>query len=112
MHHNDNETKAFLNFLMDLWTHKICPLTTDAERSSLLNIEKLKEEANNEAAKYPGLANKGEYSIKFLYLIAKLLMVQEKTNKPTAYMFAKLLKELEAHQDIYRIVAIATHKGR
>ena len=112
MHHNKDETKNFLNFLIDLWDNQIQPLKTDEERNLLLNVEKLKEEANIEAKKYPQLANKGEYSIKFLYLMAKLLMIQEKTNLSTAYMFKRLLKDLEAHKDIFKIVSRATHNRR
>lgn len=112
MNHNSDETKRFLNFLIDQWDNHINPLTSDIERSTLLNVELLKNEANLEAVKYPGLANKGEYSIKFLYLIAKLLMIQEKTNLSTAYMFRSLLKALEEHKDIYKIVAVATHNRR
>ena len=73
---------------------------------------KLKKEANIEANRYPQLANKGEYSIKFLYLIAKLLMVQEKTNLSNAYMFKNLLDALKVHKDIYKIVSIATHNRK
>src|SRR5690606_11906726 len=112
MHHNDNETKKFLQFLIELWDNQIQPLKTDEERDLLLDVEKLKNEANFEASKYPELANKGEYSIKFLYLIAKLLMIQEKTNLSSAFMFKNLLKALEEHKDIYKIVSIATHNRR
>jgi len=112
MNHNSVETKKFLNFLIHQWDNHIKPLKSDSERSTLLDVELLKNEANLEAAKYPGLANKGEYSIKFLYLIAKLLMIQEKTNLSTAYMFRNLLKALEEHKDIYKIVAVATHNRR
>lgn len=91
MHHNDKETKRFLQFLIDLWDNQIQPLKTNEERNLLLDVEKLKEEANTEADKYPELANKGEYNIKFLYLIAKLLMIQEKTNLSTAFMFKNYL---------------------
>jgi hypothetical protein len=112
MHYNSDETKKFLTYLIDLWDNQIKPLTTDEERNILLDIEKLKEEANNEAQKYQGLAGKGEYSIKFLYLLAKLLMIQEKTNLSTAYMFKNLLKALKEHKDIYKIVATATHNRR
>ncbi|MDY3548741.1 hypothetical protein PG291_09020 [Riemerella anatipestifer] len=112
MHHNSDETKRFLNFLIDLWDNHIQPIKTDEERNLLLDVEKLKEEANSEADKYPELANKGEYSIKFLYLIAKLLMIQEKTNLASAYMFKNLLESLESHEDIYKVVSIATHNRR
>jgi hypothetical protein len=112
MNHNSIETKKFLNFLIYQWDNHIKPLKSEKERNTLLDVELLKSEANEEAAKYPGLANKGEYSIKFLYLIAKLLMIQEKTNLSTAYMFRNLLKALEEHKDIYKIVAVATHNRR
>ena len=112
MQHNDEETKKFLEFLINLWDTQIQPLKSREERDLLLNVEKLKKEANIEANRYPQLANKGEYSIKFLYLIAKLLMVQEKTNLSNAYMFKKLLEALEAHKDIYKIVSIASHNRK
>lgn len=112
MYHNKEETKKFLQFLIDLWDNQIQPLKTDGERNLLLDVEKLKDEANMESLKYPELANKGEYSIKFLYLIAKLLMIQEKTNLSTAFMFKNLLNALEEHKDIYKIISIATHNRR
>ncbi|MBX2931031.1 MAG: hypothetical protein KF781_03665 [Chitinophagaceae bacterium] len=112
MHHNNKETKKFLSFLIDLWNKHIFPLKTEKERDLLLDVDKLKNEANTEAKKYPKLADKGEYSIKFLYLIAKLLMVQEKINLSTAYMFKNLLESLKSHKDIYKIVSIATHNRR
>ena len=112
MQHNDEETKKFLEFLINLWDTQIQPLKSREERDLLLNVEKLKKEANIEANRYPQLANKGEYSIKFLYLIAKLLMVQEKTNLSNAYMFKNLLDALKVHKDIYKIVSIATHNRK
>ena len=112
MQHNDKETKKFLQFLINLWNTQIQPLKSREERDLLLDVEKLKKEANIEANKYPQLANKGEYSIKFLYLIAKLLMVQEKTNLSNAYMFKNLLEALKVHKDIYKIVSIATHNRK
>lgn len=112
MQYNDKETKKFLQFLINLWNTQIQPLKSKEERDLLLDVEKLKKEANTEANRYPQLANKGEYSIRFLYLIAKLLMVQEKTNLSNAYMFKKLLEALEAHKDIYKIVSIASHNRK
>ena len=112
MQHNDKETKKFLQFLINLWNTQIQPLKSREERDLLLDVEKLKKEANTEANRYPQLANKGEYSIRFLYLIAKLLMVQEKTNLSNAYMFKNLLEALKVHKDIYKIVSIATHNRK
>jgi hypothetical protein len=112
MRHNSLETKKFLGFLIEQWDNHIKPLTSKKEQIALLDVELLINEANHEASKYPGLSNKGEYSIKFLYLIAKLLMIQEKTNLSNAYMFKGLLKALESHKDIYRIVSMASHNRR
>ena len=112
MQHNDKETKKFLQFLINLWNTQIQPLKSKEERDLLLDVEKLKKEANTEANRYPQLANKGEYSIRFLYLIAKLLMVQEKTNLSNAYMFKNLLEALKVHKDIYKSVSIATHNRK
>lgn len=112
LNHNPKETRKFLKFLIDQWDRHIGPIKNKKGRKSLLNVDSLKKEANREAKKYPKLANKGEYSIKFLYLIAKLMMIQEKTNLSTAYMFRKLLIALEEHKDIFKIVDVATHKKR
>lgn len=110
MHSNENETKSFLDFLIKSWNETIVPLKTEKERDLLLNVDLLLEEVNLESAKYINLADKGEYSIKFLILIAKLLMIQEKTNMETAFMFKQLLDALRAGQDIFKIVSIATHR--
>ena len=59
--------------------------------------------------RYKQLIN-GEYSIKFLILLAKLLMIQEKTNYHEAYMFKNLLEQLKTHQDLYKIISTATHR--
>jgi hypothetical protein len=77
---------------------------------NLLNVETLLKEVNQEALKYDSLAENGEYSIKFLVLIARLLMIQEKTKMETAFMFKQLLDALRAGQAIFKIVSIATHR--
>jgi hypothetical protein len=112
MQHQKAETKKFIAFLIDMWDTQIIPIKNIEHRDEIIDIEKLKEEINKEADKYPKLAGKGEYSIKFLYLIAKLLMVQEKTNYSDAYMFKNLLKALKDNKDIYKIISNATHNGR
>jgi hypothetical protein len=107
----ENKTKEFLGFLINYWDDNVTPLTTEEDRNSLLSDELLNE-VNNEATQYPELVEKGEYNVKFLLLIAKLLMFQEKTNLDTAYMFKNLLKELKEGKDIFKIVSIATHNRR
>lgn len=108
MQTNEKETKEFLDFLITEWNETITPLKTEEERTNLLNVSTLLNEVNQEALKYEALANKGEYTIKFLILIARLLMIQEKTNMETAFMFKNLLDALRTGKDIFKIVSIAT----
>ena len=102
-----HETDLLLKNLLQKWEETV-PLESKEERERLLDTETLLNEVNAEAEKYKKLAGKGEYSVKFLILIAKLLMVQEKTNRGDAYMFKNLLERLEEHRNIFEIVSTAT----
>ena len=102
-----HETDLLLDSLLNLWEQTV-PLESKAEQDELLSPDKLLADVNDEAAKYGKLAGKGEYSVKFLILIAKLLMVQEKTNRHDAYMFKNLLERLKEHRNIFEIVSTAT----
>ena len=104
----DEVTSRLLDFFIDMWDNHISPWTSEKERDSFLNEQNLMNEVNAEAENYPTLANKGEYSVKFLILLAKLLMAQEKTNRHDAYMFRNLLRQLKNHDNIYKIVSTAT----
>ncbi len=111
MHADQENTKRFLDFLIQTWS-QIKPLKSDEERKKILSIDNLLEENKKEILEYEELGKKGEYSIKFLILLAKLLMIQEKTNLETAYMFKKLLEALKSGDNIFKIVSIATHNRR
>lgn len=111
MHSDRIKTKQFLDFLITIW-EKTRGIKTEKERKRLLTIKHLLEANKKEIKKYENLGKKGEYSIKFLILLAKLLMIQEKTNLETAYMFKKLLDTLKHGEDIFRIVSTATHTGK
>jgi len=100
-----------LQFLIEVW-EKAKPIKNDQERKDFLNIESLLKINKKEIEKYKNLSKQGEYSINFLIMLAKLLMVQEKTNLETAYMFKKLLDALKSGNDIFSIVSTATHNGR
>jgi len=106
-----NKTKEFLDFLLNRW-NKIEPITNEKDRQNRLNIEYLINNYKDELEKYTSLNNKGEYSIKFLILLAELLMIQEKTNREDAYMFKNLLESLKEGKSIFKIISIATHNGR
>ncbi|MCX7610133.1 MAG: hypothetical protein N2043_00915 [Ignavibacterium sp.] len=111
MHSDQNKTKEFLDFLIDIWNNTK-PIKSENSRKAILNLNYLIYDIKNEIEKFEDLSKKGEYSIKFLILLARLLMLQEKTNLESAYMFKKLLDALKAGEDIFKIVSIATHTGK
>lgn len=111
MYFDNKKTKKFLGYLIGVW-EKTSPIKDENKRKKTLNVENLLGSCRKEIAEYDKLGKKGEYSIRFLILLAKLLMLQEKTNLETAYMFGNLLKALKNGEDIFRIVSTATHTGR
>ena len=111
MHSNKKKIRQFLDFLLDIW-NKTLPIKSGDERNKILNIKNLLEEHKDKIKEYQSISQFGEYRIEFLILLAKLLMIQEKTNMPEAYMFKKLLEALKKGKDIFSIVSIATHRGR
>ena len=108
-HMENNATERLIDSLIDLWDNTIQPIKSEEERARILDPATLLAEVNAEAANYNALAGKGEYSVKFLLLLARLLMVQEKTNNEGAFMFRNLLEQLREHKDIFKIVSTATH---
>lgn len=111
LHEDRKKTQQFLNFLLNIW-QKTEPIPNEHSRKSSLKLDALLRDSKRAVEKYKELGKKGEYSIKFLILLAKLLMIQEKTNRKDAYMFRKLLEALETGRDIFSIVSIASHTSR
>jgi len=111
LHENPKHTQQFLDFLITYWEHTPI-IKNEREREAILNSETLLETIKQEAKQYEKLSQKGEYSIKFLILLAKLLMIQEKTNKEDAFMFGSLLEKLRKNKDIFSIISTATHNGK
>jgi len=103
----NEETDRFLDFRLKEW-NRVQPIKTAEEREKLLNVDSLMDQVEEECRGYEKLAGKGEYSLKFLLLVAKLLMIQEKTNRKDAYMFSSLLEQLKSHHGIYEAVSTAT----
>ncbi len=110
MHQDKKLTKKLVTFLLSEWNKTIAH-KTKKQRLSDLTIKKLIPRTAKEAKQFYKLNKYGEYSVKFLLLMAKLLMQQEKNNLKTAYMFRKLLEKLEAGEDIFSIVQSATYRG-
>lgn len=111
MYTDKKKIRQFLDFLLDIWD-KTLPIKSKNERDKVLNIKSLLEKHKDKIKTYQDISQFGEYRIEFLILLAKLLMIQEKTNMPNAYMFKKLLEALRKAEDIFSIVSIATHRGR
>lgn len=107
----EEETKRFLDFLIDVWG-SVKPIRNEKEKVEYLKIENLLTESKDKIKQYEDLSQHGEYSVNFLILLAKLLMIQEKTNLENAYMFKKLLDALRDGGDIFKIVSTATHNRR
>lgn len=108
-HLENNATERLIDSLLNLWDNQIQPISSEEERTRILDPQTLLNEVNAEASEYVDLAGKGEYSVKFLLLLARLLMIQEKTNYEGAYMFRNLLEQLREHKDIFKIISTATH---
>ena len=111
LHEDKIKTQKFLDFLLSIWA-TTQPVKSKKQQQDCLTIKSLLQDSQSMIKKYDALSNKGEYSVKFLILLAKLLMIQEKTNLETAYMFKKLLTALRNGGDIFSAVSIASHTGR
>ena len=102
-------TQEFLGFFIDIW-NKTTPIQNEQERQSL-DLKALLNISKEEIERFKELSKKGEYSVKFLILLAKLLMVQEKTNRADAYMFRKVLDGLKMGKDLFSVLSTATFRS-
>jgi hypothetical protein len=102
-------TRQFLDYFIEVWNNTK-PLKSEKERQSL-DLAKLLEYSSTELEKFKALSEKGEYSVRFLILLAKLLMIQEKTNRADAYMFRKVLEGLRSGSDLFSVLSRATLRG-
>ena len=109
MHEDREKTIDFLDFLIGIW-NRTRPIKNSKQRELILDKTELLNIEREEAKKFEDLGKRGEYSIKFLILLARLLMIQEKTNLESAYMFRKLLEALKEGKDIFKIISLATHR--
>lgn len=110
MHQEEELTKNFVTFLLQKW-YETFAHNTDEQRIEMIKIENLLPNTEEESKNFYKLNGYGEYSVKFLLLMAKLLMQQEKNNMYDAYMFKNLLEALRKGEDIFKVVSIATQRG-
>lgn len=98
--------KEFLAEMQAFWAD--CKPLNDNSFESIKSILIEKEQS-----KYEALNQYGEYSIEFVFVLMRLLSVQEKTNRADAYLFGKIIDELLKDElDIFKIVSTAGFGGR
>ncbi len=111
MQENPSLTQQFVDKLLEAW-EKTERISTKKQRKKLLNLDYLLKDFD-EYKQFQVLEKKRRYSIKFLLLLTRLLMIQEKTNREDAYQFKKCLETLrDQHSFIYDIISKATYIGR
>lgn len=103
-------TKEFIDFFINIWNNTN-PIETERRRQSI-DLQSLLQLNKREIEKFKKLSKCGEYNVRFLILLAKLLMIQEKTNLADAYMFRNLLDSLKEGQNLFNILSKASHTGR
>lgn len=125
---NKFRTPKHIHWLVDLLIKKEkCPkLTTQLilqfqkswDKARGLNVrsyEKLEKIImNSEILKnnsvYEPLNQYGYYKIEFLIILMELLIIQEKTNNPNAYMFSDVIDNMLTSKDLFKIISTATHR--
>ena len=103
-------TKRFLGFLIEVWG-KTEKFQGESDRDAALDLAALSRECAREFARFEKLGAHGEYSVKFLVLVALLLMRQERTNYENTQLFSTLFRKLRDGEDIFGIVSAATFRG-
>lgn len=104
---NADLTNKFLEKLLDRWS-EVKPINSNFNRRVI--IASCLKESEQIGIDFATLDEVGEYPIRFLWVMAVLLMYQEKTNYSKAFMFQNLLKSLKYEKGIYKIVSTATHR--
>ena len=107
--HKPKLVKSFIDTLLCRW-NSIQGLSKRIYKSIYNNL--IISNDSDILNKYSELNKYGEYSIEFLLNFGELLMLQEKTNMPGAYMFKNVMESIRDDKDIYSIVSSATHNGR
>lgn len=106
---NRRLTDAFLNDMLTRW-NQITPLPDRRLQTILNNL--VYSKSNQFIAKYQELDASGFFDMNFLTHLMELLMLQEKTNNPQAYMFKNVVNELLSFTDLYKILSTAGFRGR
>lgn len=103
--HEPDLVKEFLLKVLDRWD-QIQPLTSRDIDFILRNLVLSRDQQL--VSRYSVLDKFGFWGMEFILHLVELLMLQEKTNRHDAYMFARVAEALLSSDDIYSIVSAAT----
>ena len=105
--HNKQLTLEFVKYLLEMYD-KIEPFRSKEEQQRC----ELKFTNPKNLKRFEKLNNYGQYSVEFIGHVIELFSIEEKTGLEGAFMFKKVLTALSEKEDIFSIVAAATHNGR
>lgn len=94
----------FLKNILIRW-NEITPIHNRSYNTIINNI--ILSKTKDFIKKYANLNNYGFFTIEFITHLMELLMIQEKTNYPEAYMFKRVLEETIEGKDLYAMVSKA-----
>lgn len=110
MQGHEELTKQYLRAIKNYWDD--CEPLASNDFAALMSLIESGEETI-EIQQFSALNRFGEYDVEFLYVLMKLLAVQEKTNRADAYMFGRIIEELlKTDRDIFKIISTAGFGGR
>ena len=107
-HFDEKLTNGFIDAVRSKWDE--CTELKDNDFITLKTItERYEKEIN--ISKYKTLNDYGDYSVEFLLIVLILMMYEEKTNFPDAYLFNNILELLSKEDaDIFTIISLLSHK--
>jgi len=106
---SSNLANEFLNNMLARW-EEITPLPDRTMQTILNNLVKSRD--NQFITQYQDLDKYGFFDIEFLTHLMELLMLQEKTNNPQAYMFRDVVDGILNSNDLFSILSKAGFGGR
>ena len=110
MQGNEELTRRYLESIQNRW-NECAPLNNNDFETIKTYI--LEGENEIHIKEFEQLNYYGEYNVEFLYVLMGLLAIQEKTNRPDAYMFGNIISELlKPERDIFKIMSTASFGGR
>lgn len=106
---NQRLTEAFLKEMLTRW-REIEPLPNRQMQTIINNLTYSRDQRFIE--RYQSLDRDGFFNMEFLTHLIELLMLQEKTNNPQAYMFRRVVEGILNSNDLYSILSTAGFRGR